>query len=52
MMAHWHIPWDYMDTRWTCRQVEEMYKRLCERLKFEREAQLKGISDGNRNKSR
>jgi hypothetical protein len=43
-MAEWHIPWDHMDTMWTCKQVEVMWKRLCERKKREAD-EIKAMKD-------
>jgi hypothetical protein len=44
MMAEWHIPFDHMETHWTCRQVETMWARLVERKQRDADAmkQAKG----------
>ena len=31
-MAEWHIPWDYMDTQWTRRQLNLFVDAMANRL--------------------
>jgi hypothetical protein len=51
MMSEWHIPFDHIETNWTCAQIEVMWKRLCERKKKEAD-EIKAIKDKANNGKR